>query len=120
MGSDPPARRIPGAWCCFNPRSHMGSDIITVPLLYKAGVSIHAPTWGATIGYGDLQLLDVFQSTLPHGERRQFFNILANSGQVSIHAPTWGATDYIVALVEIILFQSTLPHGERLLLLQEL
>ena len=53
----------------FNPRSHMGSDPTLSILLRRFGVSIHAPTWGAT----ELHKLGVslvgFQSTLPHGER---------------------------------------------------
>ena len=86
-------------WCfgntssCFNPRSHMGSDVnwITSRICYRRfnprshmgsdGVKVYPKQWDVK-----------FQSTLPHGERlkvklRQF------SGNV---------------------FQSTLPHGERL------
>ena len=98
---------------CFNPRSHVGSDIIvTCPCPFGC-VSIHAPTWGATLegaaGWGQLE----FQSTLPRGERRnnisnlsggRCFNPRSHVGSditdgrrfqrttVSIHAPTWGAT----------------------------
>ena len=54
----------------FNPRTHVGCDVISRYSSFFSPVSIHAPTWGATyycwycIGY-----------TI-----------------VSIHAPTWGAT----------------------------
>ncbi len=77
--------------CSFNPRSHTGSDYEAAREAYLLGVSIHAPTRGATTGYvwnsDDL----MFQSTLPHGER-----LLGGiSGAISGK------------------FQSTLPHGER-------
>ena len=76
----------------FNPRSHMGSDNFKLVTRHNVlYVSIHAPTWGATV----VSLLLVpnleFQSTLPHGERREMKR----------------------KLLIIILFQSTLPHGER-------
>ena len=55
-------------------------------------ISIHAPTWGAT---------------LP--ERR-----LRSMTAISIHAPTWGATDVCALLAErFIKFQSTHPRGVR-------
>ena len=77
-------------------------------------VSIHAPTCGATIVFNQLYLFQLFQSTLPHGERpvipalatfAKSFNPRSHMGSdlpqllhsashltVSIHAPTWGAT----------------------------
>ena len=58
----------------------------------KRPVSIHAPTWGATLAlYGNAQ------------ERKQ----------VSIHAPTWGATASCSVLNANTLFQSTRPRGAR-------
>ena len=33
----------------FNPRSHMGSDIGDGAKVQRISVSIHAPTWGATV-----------------------------------------------------------------------
>ena len=55
-------------------------------------ISIHAPTWGATL-----------QHFSPTGTRR-----------ISIHAPTWGAT--VETRLQRIKpkFQSTPPRGERL------
>ena len=75
----------------FNPRSHMGSDLANLIVLSNSLVSIHAPTWGATLG------------RLPE---KQY-------GTVSIHAPTWGATYNFDYLNASSMFQSTLPHGER-------
>ena len=52
-------------------------------------ISIHAPAWGATSG-AKRGGGGVFQSTLPHGERRAWRRLLRPNR-----------------------FQSTLPHGER-------
>ena len=54
----------------FNPRSHMGSDVSTEKQTLEQQVSIHAPTWGATL----------------------FHLSCGCTFHVSIHAPTWGAT----------------------------
>ena len=54
----------------FNPRTHVGCDNRAFRGACEGGVSIHAPTWGAT-----------------GGVRRQY-----RKDDVSIHAPTWGAT----------------------------
>ena len=76
----------------FNPRSRTGSDVTAddAPADVQQ-ISTHAPARGATadpdIQYAD----DVFQPTLPHGERRF----------LSVASCTTGA------------FQPTLPHGER-------
>ena len=75
----------------FNPRSHMGSDMVHVPDCHFKAVSIHAPTWGATL----------------------FLSNISGDSFVSIHAPTWGATVCGGRTLCITLFQSTLPHGER-------
>ena len=53
----------------FNPRSHMGSDTDTGAKSHVTEVSIHAPTWGATLVIDAITEAELFQSTLPHGER---------------------------------------------------
>ena len=56
----------------------------------------------------------LFQSTLPHGERRGCLALSIEYTNVSIHAPARGATlgdDVLIAWA--LGFQSTLPHGER-------
>ena len=64
-----------------------------------AGVSIHAPTRGATSKLEDLastSQCSMFQSTRPQGARPQFSAcgcVADESTLVSIHAPTRGATD---------------------------
>ena len=57
------------------------------------GISIHAPTWGAT--------------NCP--------NRGGNLFDISIHAPTWGATIIAYEHFENLLFQSTHPRGVRLI-----
>ena len=56
------------------------------------GVSIHAPTWGATV----------------------IKTIIIRILWVSIHAPTWGATAVRARRSIDRWFQSTHPHGVRL------
>ena len=72
--------------------------------------SILSNIFGRRYTIGEL----MFQSTLPHGERRERGCGAGIGGEVSIHAPTWGATysrGWYAA--SGITFQSTLPHGER-------
>ena len=58
----------------FNPRSHKGSDRLTVHSYQESSeISIHAPTRGATAERIDSLALEEFQSTLPQGERQQFY-----------------------------------------------
>ena len=91
MGSDNFARAVVADVDGFNPRSHMGSDTRKGFIKTAKEVSIHAPTWGATLNRLYVSCLQV----------------------VSIHAPTWGATARKRAANEREEFQSTLPHGER-------
>ena len=88
------ATLIPAVLVSFNPRSRTGSD--------------HG--WQVQGSAGDL-----FQSTLPHGERPQLVDVEASRSTVSIHAPARGATYGLLhKRLMAPLFQSTLPHGERL------
>ena len=76
-------------------------------------ISIHAPARGATYSCFPPPAIKVFQSTLPHGERRRsrktctappYFNPRSRTG-----------SDKIQQMHQMIvcIFQSTLPHGER-------
>ena len=76
---------------CFNPRSHEGSDETGTSGIYHVGVSIHAPTKGAT-----------------DKDRKEVLGY-----QVSIHAPTKGATLEFDIYWFYCPFQSTLPRRER-------
>ena len=92
----------------------MGSDHSNLhSYLLVAGVSIHAPTWGATPRSPYQSAKCPFQSTLPHGERLVAIVSPILDSTVSIHAPTWGATASMDEAMTDVMFQSTLPHGER-------
>ena len=100
-----------------------------------AGISIHAPTWGATSANDLTDERAGFQSTHPRGVRRtrgagapaereisihaptwgatQSFRPKADPDRISIHAPTWGATRAVLAAGKIVQFQSTHPRGVR-------
>ena len=143
---------------CFNPRTHAGCDATCRPImLYLSlfqsthprgvrpclkpvlvevnGVSIHAPTRGATIISECNKYAETFQSTHPRGVRlfpikdvaeKVRFNPRTHAGCdlaacksmlddcVSIHAPTRGATSYNALRTRAVLkFQSTHPRGVR-------
>ena len=88
--------------------------MLTFLKMVTDGVSIHAPAWGATRFQGRFDRGQVFQFTLPRGERRHAsprgfasprFQFTLPRGErlvpcepirdrrtVSIHAPAWGAT----------------------------
>ena len=77
-------------------------------------ISIHAPTRGATLAErANRSLMELFQSTLPRGERQLFEVANAAVKSISIHAPTRGATFANAIKLDKLLFQSTLPRGER-------
>ena len=77
----------------FNPRTHVGCDVNAAPLTdIEILISIHAPTWGATIAI------------------RRGLEML----YISIHAPTWGATAATAQKWRDGVFQSTHPRGVRL------
>ena len=114
-GSDTRHLRLYSSLCSFNPRSHTGSDGLHRRNLRQQGVSIHAPTRGATMASKVWLSASRFQSTLPHGERRRCtastfrqpvcFNPRSHTGSdlpAVFRSPTSRR------------FQSTLPHGERL------
>ena len=76
----------------FNPRSRVGSDIGQ---------------------HRTIIMRQVFQSTLPRGERLTMTFDLTPETFISIHAPAWGATPVGVVAIKTERFQSTLPRGER-------
>ena len=55
-------------------------------------VSIHAPAWGATKRSNPEAIAQLFQFTLPRGERHDGSDGPLGWCPVSIHAPAWGAT----------------------------
>ena len=97
----------------FNSRAHGGRDRTVAPLSPGFGVSIHAPTGGATC-----------RACWPR-RRRASFNSRAHGGRdhrrggdcdnllVSIHAPTGGATWQGSPSIAKSTFQFTRPRGAR-------
>ena len=120
----------------FNPRTHVGCDHQSHVLTYYLGVfqsthprgvrqkpgrldiitydvSIHAPTWGATIAKGRHVRKGCFNPRT-HVGCDGASGHLGDTKYVSIHAPTWGATSAITCPKLSSLFQSTHPRGVRL------
>ena len=92
MGCDPVRRTRRSAIGCFNPRTHVGCDGGERNVIPNPRVSIHAPTWGATLSHAPWFRHCKFQSTHPRGVRPDVSFVLKILVSVSIHAPTWGAT----------------------------
>ena len=92
MGCDYRLAARLGKYWYFNPRTHMGCDDCVPVGDLSRRISIHAPTWGATVYslYGSGGSL--FQSTHPHGVRLIKPALNTSCVPISIHAPTWGAT----------------------------
>ena len=59
------------------------------------------------------EIVDLFQSTLPRGERPYKLRSGFACHEISILAPTRGATMTYMFQCSLGLFQSTLPRGER-------
>ena len=76
-------------------------------------ISIHAPTWGATVIGVELISIAQFQSTHPRGVRPASEGNFGTPLLISIHAPTWGATDGNRGSPNSDIFQSTHPRGVR-------
>ena len=98
----------------FNPRSHEGSD--TSQSSQKGGENI----FQSTLPRGERLLVDVtctkiqkFQSTLPRGERRNVYGITAESP--NFNPRSHEGSDHPVPFPNRVTcqFQSTLPRGER-------
>ena len=97
----------------FNPRAHTGRDTERRSGTREEAISIHAPTRGATAGHLPHRAARKFQSTRPHGARRQSnrlsragrgFQSTRPHGARRVAAPSCGTS---------LLFQSTRPHGAR-------
>ena len=76
-------------------------------------ISIHAPTWGATLSLYHYFFGHEFQSTHPRGVRHLTFCADVRLTFISIHAPTWGATQECYVGLDLASFQSTHPRGVR-------
>ena len=98
----------------FNPRSHERSDSLFGVVSDFLGISIHAPTRGATpIPMGGFCFIFISIHAPTRGATRMFPNY-QQQYFISIHAPTRGATrHYHISFMYSSQFQSTLPREER-------
>ena len=116
MGSDSKYNSAPGGYTDFNPRSRMGSDMKYLPELLKVQV------FQSTLPHGERRRISKkmyksgkFQSTLPHGERPVQQHEARDHYDISIHAPAWGATSpAFTSAPASTYFNPRSPHGERL------
>ena len=78
-------------------------------------ISIHAPTGGATSGIHNAMPIEIFQSTLPQGERLSVFprGSLASLFQSTLPQGERQVSQW--SFCASVIFQSTLPQGERLI-----
>ena len=84
------ARRT--AWN-FNPRTHVGCDLFLFLSNFIATfISIHAPTWGATISNKLGPERGVISIHAPTWGATPTMRSGKTRNNISIHAPTWGAT----------------------------
>ena len=98
----------------FNPRSHEGSDNVRAQGRHNPGISIHAPTKGATpvSMYSVLRMMISIHAPTKGATRPETAE--HRQRPISIHAPTKGATGNGISDNPEGKFQSTLPRRERL------
>jgi len=82
-------------------------------IIDTGGVSIHAPTWGATCILSIVPVRWIVSIHAPTWGATNYAEVERMDNPVSIHAPTWGATDYPFHAFVAEMFQSTHPRGVR-------
>ena len=98
----------------FNPRSRKGSDDEDdVKIWLQENFNPRSRKGSDPTGRAVEQLLRLFQSTLPQGERLFLIRSTLSAKYISIHAPARGATPVKILSTNKLPFQSTLPQGER-------
>ena len=93
MGCDYPLRSLMASQLRFNPRTHMGCDMMMIIVTSCSSQFQSTHPHGVRlkgVEYGDCS--EEFQSTHPHGVRPDHPGHSPTFNVVSIHAPTWGAT----------------------------
>ena len=76
----------------FNPRSHERSDPWSASVRPTIGISIHAPTRGATMRSGLSWNLSTHFNPRSHERSDEDAKDNVQKAEISIHAPTRGAT----------------------------
>ncbi len=101
-------------WAGFNPRTHMGCDLLT--LLAVPGLALFQSTHPHGVRQAAEKVkvkVEQFQSTHPHGVRPSYKNIRAN--EQSFNPRTHMGCDLnLNSQIICFKFQSTHPHGVRL------
>ena len=100
-------------WCSFNPRAHVGRDGAERVYQLRPYVSIHAPTWGATLYASQVLRYGAVSIHAPTWGATRQLHQGGDRPRVSIHAPTWGATASEWEKLYREQFQSTRPRGAR-------
>ena len=103
--------------CCLCVSIHAptwGATISNQGNPLRKEVSIHAPTWGATKTYAEAGKFGLVSIHAPTWGATVIKTIIIRILWVSIHAPTWGATAVRARRSIDRWFQSTHPHGVRL------
>ena len=80
------------AWYHFNPRTHEGCDRGIIAHGAASGISIHAPTRGATVTHGGRAYRFEISIHAPTRGATQENSLSKSLKTISIHAPTRGAT----------------------------
>ena len=94
MGCDTADTALSKKQIGFNPRTHVGCDTKLCGRESTNNVSIHAPTWGATLCKSVMILALCVSIHAPTWGATQLVALLGMTKRVSIHAPTWGATKF--------------------------
>ena len=97
----------------FNPRSHTGSDTISIQI--QSVINNFNPR--SHTG-SDVMEFIIFRGFLYFNPRSHTgsdddLELPSSVDKISIHAPTRGATELKITVAGVPKFQSTLPHGER-------
>ena len=95
VGCDRDGRARANVSLYFNPRTHVGCDVSLLLIFSQRSISIHAPTWGATVFFAVFLQMQRYISI--HAPTWGATGLRARRARehtpISIHAPTWGATD---------------------------
>ena len=87
-----PSSSSPPVLFYFNPRTHVGCDDIWQRMADLGEISIHAPTWGATLT-SEISIIRLKISIhAPTWGATVEDDTSREAVRISIHAPTWGAT----------------------------
>ena len=98
----------------FNPRAHAGRDNMAMHYRTSKGVSIHAPTRGATRTASSPPVSEAFQSTRPRGARRKDSQVMLDLFKFQSTRPRGARpADIPSAITAEAMFQSTRPRGAR-------